>query len=98
MLFEVVCLNLFGQKIIDGNDQVFNSAYYATQWYLMPPKLRHVIHVIMICSTKTKGLTIGKLREVNMETCGNVTIFSPHKYHIKISLKFKCMKNLCILY
>ena len=74
-LFELVLMNYFAQKIINSNDQVLNSAYCDTHWYRLPPKLRRDIYIIMVCSTNTSGLTLGKMRKANMETAGIVSIF-----------------------
>ena len=74
LLIYIVAMNLFRQIIIDRFDQVFHSAYLDTQWYLMSPKIRRIILLIMIRSTNQTNLTAGKMAEVSSESAAIVSI------------------------
>ena len=65
-------MNLLGQRIMDKSYKVFHSAYFDTKWYLMPPKIRRYIHVILINSTKCSNITAEKMGEVSLEAAGIV--------------------------
>ena len=72
MLIALVLLNYFGQRIIDKKYEVFRVVYFDTNWYLMPPKLRRHIHIILNCSTDCSGLSAAKMGELSLEAAGIV--------------------------
>lgn len=67
-------LNYYGQKIIDASDRVHHSAYYYSRWYVLPPKIRRMIHIIMVRSTNQTAITLGKMGVLSLETAGKVII------------------------
>ena len=67
-------LNFLGQRIIDKSDDVFQAAYYDSNWYEMRPHLRRVILLIQNNSTKSQHLTAGKMGEVSLEAAGIVCL------------------------
>ena len=74
LLSSLVFINYFGQRIIDKKKKVFQLAYFGTKWYLMPPKIRRKVLMILICSTNCSGLTAGKMLEISLENAGNVLL------------------------
>ena len=74
-LIGLICMNFFGQQIIDKKTEVFESAYFHTKWYLLSPKHRRYIHIILVASTDSSGISAGKMGDVSLEACGEV-IFS----------------------
>ena len=66
-------MNYFGQQIIDKTEEVFQSAYYDSNWYIMTPEIRRYILLIQNNSTKRKNLTAGKMGEVSLEAAGIVS-------------------------
>ena len=74
LLSTLVSINYFGQRIIDRKKQVFQLAYFGTKWYLMPPKIRRKLLMILICSTNCSGLTAGKMSKISLENAGNVLL------------------------
>ena len=72
VVIGLLLLNFMGQRLIDKKNQVFHSVYFGTNWYLMPPKLRRWIHIIINCSTNCSGLTAGKMGDLSLESAGIV--------------------------
>ena len=69
-------LNIFGQRVIDKSDKIYDSTYCDTNWYLMSPKLRYLIYIIMIRSTNEIKLTAGNMIDVSSESAGKVCLTS----------------------
>ena len=74
MVIYLVFMNYFGQRIMDKSAQVFHTAYFDSDWYVMPKELRRMILLIMIDSTECRKLTAGKMGEVSLEAAGIVII------------------------
>ena len=72
-------MNYWGQLIINKTENVFQAAYYDSDWYVMPPQIRRYILLIQNNSTKPKTLTAGKMGEVSLEAAG-IVIFKIFLY------------------
>ena len=72
MITYLVLMNYFGQQIIDKTEEVFQAAYYKSDWYIMPSNFRRYILMIQNRSTERKTLTAGKMGEVSLEAAGIV--------------------------
>ena len=71
---NIMFLNIFGQRVIDKSVKIFDSTYCDTNWYLMSPKLRYLIYIIMIRSTHPVKLSAGNIIDVSNESAGDVNI------------------------
>ena len=65
-------MNYWGQLIINKTEEVFQAAYYDSEWYTMAPEIRRYVLLIQNNSTKYKTLTAGKMGEVSLEAAGIV--------------------------
>ena len=72
MIIYIVLMNYFGQHIIDKTEEVFQAAYYDSDWYVMTPEFRRYILLIQNNSTKSRNLTAGKMGEISLEAAGIV--------------------------
>ena len=72
MLIALTLLNYLGQRIIDHKEEVFESVYCKTNWYIMSPKLRRWVHIIAVASTDCSGLSAGKMGDISLEAAGIV--------------------------
>ena len=72
MITYLICMNYFAQLIIDKTEEVFNVAYYDTDWYIMPVEFQRMILLIQKSSTNRKALSAGKMGEASLEAAGIV--------------------------
>ena len=72
LIIYIVLANYFGQQIIDKTEEVFQAAYYESNWSVLPPEIRRYILLIQNNSTQRQALTTGKMGEVSLEAAGIV--------------------------
>ena len=94
MVSYIVLMNYFGQKIIDKTEEVFQAAYYDSEWYAMTPKMRRYILLILNNSTKRKTLTAGKMGEVSLEVAG-IVIFETFSYTLVLKIQSLLYVKFC---
>ena len=75
IIVYLVLMNYFGQQLIDKTEEVFQVAYYNTDWYTMPSTFRRYILMIQNRSTERKTLTAGKMGKVSLEAAGIVNFY-----------------------
>ena len=72
MIIYLTLMNFFAQLIINKTEEVFNVAYYDTDWYLLPIEFQRMILLIQKSATKRKALTAAKMGEASLEAAGIV--------------------------
>ena len=72
LIIYIVLANYFGQQIIYKTEEVFQAAYYESNWSFLPPEIRRYILLIQNNSTQRQALTTGKMGEVSLEAAGIV--------------------------
>ena len=74
LMVYIFLMHFFGQKIIDENDRLFSSAYTDSQWYLLSPKLRGMIYLIMLRSSKRTAIRSAGMLDTSLEQSGKVIL------------------------